>query len=743
MANVELFTHNPLPVSTSYRLVRLLHTAGEGSPAFEISEHETGYLPCYSALSYRWGSDSTLQEISLSGKRFQVRQNLWHFLNQLYLGRDCSYYWIDALCINQNDLIERNNYVFQVGEVYRNAQRVLIWLGHYQTLESCFAEMVESRKSTYLSEEDDATRSIARSNLCSTVLKMQYWSRAWIVQEILLARTVVLKCLSQHLSIEYLYQYCLEHMIPQPDLWRLERAWTLLQNVAVARTVRPFDWLFYIADQECADHRDKAYSFLGLYSHRFRNSQLSLSMDIDYRKDVATVYWDCVYKLLASRKELSDEVVKQRALSLRRWLELVLGLTPIENVQDTDTSYLSLLDAYVCETSLSDRHRELAEVTLIISIAFGLVWSTASTFLPFRSLVFACYKTHIDTDMRGAALLVPSNHAADGSPVYHHLTSMAQSHSPAKWQCLSCFRYVGDFFLSQNQLINEDSDKIPMMRTKENGKTKQVLHHPFTIYPWHERIVNCADCSFIEFTIVRQLRAACTKRMDISIQGPTIPGATEPPYQSDGYDTIFSPEERYFYYQASHLACSVLVLWITPGLNLSISRDVGGMDTEGNLQGSSQEPKYIWFTAKNPESREGCHIRACSPSQRSMSEPTRVKVEFEKLEADLEGLEELSSEGTDGESSPKSNNVLAEQLEKELPEEKEEGLSPENQEMASANSKQESLKAQDDLVSTEQAEATNPEDEVLYTDSFVGWLTRSPPKKPSLPLQPQWRHHHQ
>jgi len=37
--------------------------------------------------------------------------------------------WIDALCINQSDVTERNQQVHMMGRTYSNAERVLVWIG--------------------------------------------------------------------------------------------------------------------------------------------------------------------------------------------------------------------------------------------------------------------------------------------------------------------------------------------------------------------------------------------------------------------------------------------------------------------------------------------------------------------------------------------------------------------------------------------------------------------------------------
>lgn len=42
---------------------------------------------------------------------------------------DAELYWIDALCIDQDDLSERSIQVTLMGAIYSQAQRTFIWLG--------------------------------------------------------------------------------------------------------------------------------------------------------------------------------------------------------------------------------------------------------------------------------------------------------------------------------------------------------------------------------------------------------------------------------------------------------------------------------------------------------------------------------------------------------------------------------------------------------------------------------------
>ncbi|KAK4937652.1 hypothetical protein LTR10_021798 [Elasticomyces elasticus] len=91
--------------------------------------------PQYQALSYAWGQDTTSHTITINGVDASVRQNLWDFLCPAMYGGigDLDirgrYLWIDALCIAQTDLEEKAHQVMQMGEIFKTAESVIVWLG--------------------------------------------------------------------------------------------------------------------------------------------------------------------------------------------------------------------------------------------------------------------------------------------------------------------------------------------------------------------------------------------------------------------------------------------------------------------------------------------------------------------------------------------------------------------------------------------------------------------------------------
>jgi hypothetical protein len=83
----------------------------------------------YEALSYVWGSIENPCVAQINGKHVLITINLECALRHLRYQDRSRVFWIDALCINQADIPERNSQVQMMGSIYRDASAVAIWLG--------------------------------------------------------------------------------------------------------------------------------------------------------------------------------------------------------------------------------------------------------------------------------------------------------------------------------------------------------------------------------------------------------------------------------------------------------------------------------------------------------------------------------------------------------------------------------------------------------------------------------------
>jgi hypothetical protein len=134
-----------------------------------------------------------------------------------------SFLWADALCINQSDDVEKTNQVQMMGDIYRKATLVISWLGRgdeqtalaLHTLKFLGREIEERTRPVAgkdlgwlqqfpeLWEENATEQAIPNKawNAIRSLLRLPYWSRIWIIQEMVLARRILL--MDQLMSVDF------------------------------------------------------------------------------------------------------------------------------------------------------------------------------------------------------------------------------------------------------------------------------------------------------------------------------------------------------------------------------------------------------------------------------------------------------------------------------------------------------------------------------------------------------------
>lgn len=83
----------------------------------------------YTALSYTWGDTLVTAPIFVKGEETQVTLNLEAALRHIRKSSHDIVLWVDALCINQNDVSEKNHQVEMMREIFSGAELVVAWLG--------------------------------------------------------------------------------------------------------------------------------------------------------------------------------------------------------------------------------------------------------------------------------------------------------------------------------------------------------------------------------------------------------------------------------------------------------------------------------------------------------------------------------------------------------------------------------------------------------------------------------------
>lgn len=202
----DIFRHDPLEHSKpSIRLIRLLpELSSDGIIQCEIL-HET-IEASYMCLSYRWGPPEPSNNILINGQLFAVRQNLLDFLDMARQNiAATTTYWIDALCIDQHNILERNHQVAQMGDIYSRAVCVYVWLGATKTKKDMARALHILRDPESASPQQWGLISALKQDLQDFICCNPYWERAWVVQEIFLARRALVWLDTETIPFEYIH----------------------------------------------------------------------------------------------------------------------------------------------------------------------------------------------------------------------------------------------------------------------------------------------------------------------------------------------------------------------------------------------------------------------------------------------------------------------------------------------------------------------------------------------------------
>ena len=201
------FKYEPLAKPSTIRVVLLPATdKSSGNEKLQlILQHKelSEVHKQYYALSYVWGNPEKVHTIGLNGQDFQVTENLIFFLRRK---RTVTLtFWIDAICINQDDKAEKSEQIARMAQIYENASAVYADLGPASENEQFVFGKMEYL-STFISAETQRIV-LEKGNTNATVESMRlppefvepydalmweglgsffsrpWWNRVWIVQE--------------------------------------------------------------------------------------------------------------------------------------------------------------------------------------------------------------------------------------------------------------------------------------------------------------------------------------------------------------------------------------------------------------------------------------------------------------------------------------------------------------------------------------------------------------------------------
>ena len=235
------------------------------------------------------GAATSRVEIEVSEHRFIVRQNLakfLHFLQTHDSKRWYEYVWVDQLCIDQANTVERNHQVGSMAQIYRNSSELLIWLGPASFFDKLAMPAMRFHYRVFRPEPTDvdvpsqsATRRFMRRvarfwlsvNYFSigSVLDRTYWDRVWITQELILRNPGTIFCRHlrcDKLQLEAIFQHRLRscgenYSVIDPirswDWESAEESWYLGYLDLIVAVVR-------FGGRQCEDPRDRIFGLVGI-----------------------------------------------------------------------------------------------------------------------------------------------------------------------------------------------------------------------------------------------------------------------------------------------------------------------------------------------------------------------------------------------------------------------------------------------------------------------------------------------
>jgi hypothetical protein len=317
--------------------------------------------PKYFALSYVWGDPDPVCEITINGAPAKIARSLHEALSSIRDNTDFRIIWADAICINQNDNIEKSWQVQQMTSIYKYADTVIAWLGpssgdsdlamstlqavnrllkkesfrkakRYEDPSAYAQRQLQQTLDKFLMKRSTEFKAITK------VWKRPYWTRVWIIQEIAISRKTLFLCGSYQsedvevalLAVSEFASYTVwtdndpPKLLSMGEIYLINRQPEFMKITDMAQQLQNhclYQLLFYCHGgshgYRAFNPRDYVYAILGLAA-----DQRSLGIVIDYEKSTELVYNDVVRRVVASGYTdiLALAVAKKAMANLPTWV---------------------------------------------------------------------------------------------------------------------------------------------------------------------------------------------------------------------------------------------------------------------------------------------------------------------------------------------------------------------------------------------------------------------------------------
>jgi hypothetical protein len=322
-----LALYGPLDRETrEFRLLRISPSEDFKAPIrCKIFHSSLDKCPEYEALSYVWGDQNVTEDIFIHDQPRAVTKNLELALRYIRLPKKKRILWVDALCINQSHVPEKNDQVAQMRDIYLTSKRVVVWLGEEGNAQAAIdfcKKLKQNDGSNFGISNDQFQRNL---DACYNLfVERPWWNRRWILQEVLHDRPVQVHVGKIEIGLDELCQH-FEVYDHNKTIWEIQHPTKEMMfrskkelggfspiNVLFAADRKPVERISHqrsmiakrdepntslqitlqnFRSQQCTDSKDSVYAFLGM-------AALKYSIPINYNATKRTIFTLTMHALL-------------------------------------------------------------------------------------------------------------------------------------------------------------------------------------------------------------------------------------------------------------------------------------------------------------------------------------------------------------------------------------------------------------------------------------------------------------
>ena len=262
----------------NFHLLKLHPGSFKEAISCTLEEHSIVSEPGYDALSYTWQPIFQKRFIRVGDEtgvyQLRIGRNLWAALFHLRNLENSRLLWVDAVCIDQNNIQERGHQVALMRHVYSKATNVTIWLGPEPVLEKPLKSNGKRTKHPAGSLiSHDSSELFAKGRKCtedgpflSAIFESKWFTRAWILQEVVLARNILVRYGPTQFPWAKLIEATEVSKLSHSAVETIESMH--LMRDAHSRNYTPSieEVVYANRHADCHDERDRFYSVLSLKS---------------------------------------------------------------------------------------------------------------------------------------------------------------------------------------------------------------------------------------------------------------------------------------------------------------------------------------------------------------------------------------------------------------------------------------------------------------------------------------------